>query len=129
MAIPEYIPSAADQYHQRSFGVVLLGLSWAQEQGSTGHLEAHELVEAIANMAEKRWGLMAPVVLDHLDMGSSKAIGKIVEEMINLSLVRRSPTDRLEDFDEGPDLAKRFAIESYPWCVSPEAVHTTKDSF
>lgn len=104
-------------YDQRRIGLVFLGLHWAKEKGHKGHLKAGELVTAIADGAEDRWGVMAPVVLEHLQAGTSQQIGAIVTELLETGLINADAQDKASDFDTGPDLTTRFAIERYPWKV------------
>jgi uncharacterized repeat protein (TIGR04138 family) len=63
------------------------------------HLTGQELCEAGRRLALLRFGMMAKVVLNTWGIHTTGDIGEIVYNMINVDLMRKSPADRREDFD------------------------------
>ena len=55
--------------------------------------------------------MMAKVVLNSWGIKSTSDIGEIVYNMINVDLMRKSPADRREDFDDVFDFQKAFRDE------------------
>jgi uncharacterized repeat protein (TIGR04138 family) len=72
------------------------------------HLTGQELCEASRRYALERYGLMAKVVLKTWGITSTSDIGEIVYNMIHVDLMRKSASDRREDFDDVYDFQKAF---------------------
>ncbi len=51
-------------------------------------------------MALERWGLMASEVLRRWGISETRDIGRMVFGLVESSLMKKQPTDRLEDFDD-----------------------------
>jgi uncharacterized repeat protein (TIGR04138 family) len=75
------------------------------------HLTGQQLCEAGRHLALEQYGLMAKCVLNNWGISSTSDIGEIVYNMIGADLMRKSPTDRREDFDDVFDFQKVFRDE------------------
>jgi uncharacterized repeat protein (TIGR04138 family) len=75
------------------------------------HLTGQELCEAGRRLALEQYGMMAKVVLNSWGIRSTSDIGELVYNMIRVDLMRKSPTDRREDFDDVFDFQKAFRDE------------------
>jgi uncharacterized repeat protein (TIGR04138 family) len=72
------------------------------------HLTGQELCEAGRRLALFNYGMMAKVVLNNWGIHSTSDIGEIVYNMIHVDLMRKSPADRREDFDDVYDFQQVF---------------------
>jgi uncharacterized repeat protein (TIGR04138 family) len=72
------------------------------------HLTGQELCEAARQYAVEQYGLLARVVLKNLGIQTTSDIGNIVYNLIRVKLMKKSPTDRREDFDNVFDFADAF---------------------
>ena len=72
------------------------------------HLTGQELCEAIREYAVDQYGLMAKVVLNSWGIRSTGDLGEIVYNLINIGMMKKSSTDRREDFDNVYDFEEAF---------------------
>lgn len=72
------------------------------------HLTGQELCEAGRRYALEQYGMMAKVVLNSWGIHSTSDIGEVVYNLINVDLMRKSPADRREDFNDVFDFRKAF---------------------
>lgn len=86
------------------------------------HLSGQELCEAIRQFAIHEYGLLARVVLNSWGLTKTGDFGEIVYNMIRAGLMRKSRTDRREDFDDQYDFEevfeRRFRIAPEPTTVA-----------
>jgi len=79
-----------------------------EEPPVEAHLTGQELCHAIRLYALDQYGYMAKWVLAHWGIHSTSDFGDIVYNLINISLMKKSPTDRREDFDNVYDFETAF---------------------
>jgi uncharacterized repeat protein (TIGR04138 family) len=79
-----------------------------EEEEAERHLTGQELCEAGRRLALEKFGLMAKVVLNSWGIRSTSDFGEIVYNMIRIDEMRKSPSDRREDFDNVFDFQKVF---------------------
>jgi uncharacterized repeat protein (TIGR04138 family) len=72
------------------------------------HLTGQELCEAIREYAVDQYGLMAKVVLNSWGLHATSDFGEIVYNLINIEMMKKSKTDRREDFDNVYDFDEAF---------------------
>ena len=85
--------------------------STAAESGSPrpdAHLTGQQLCEAIRLYAVDQFGLMARVVLGNWGVHATGDFGEIVYNLIDIGLMKKSATDRREDFDDVFDFEEAF---------------------
>ncbi|NLF72465.1 MAG: hypothetical protein GX575_25805 [Candidatus Anammoximicrobium sp.] len=96
-------------YAQRVLG---MGISRSSRRGErpTGesHLSGQELSEALRRFAIEQFGFMAKWVLNSWGIHSTSDFGELVYNMIAVNLMRKSETDRREDFDDVYDFDEAF---------------------
>ena len=103
------------RYHERGYMFVLAALEYAQSKLPTRrHLSGAELAWACRDFALEHFGLLAPTVLAHWDIRSTEDLGRIVFQLIDVGLLARQPTDKLEDFERVYDFAEVFRA-GYRW--------------
>lgn len=72
------------------------------------HLTGQELCEAIRRYAQEQYGLMARVVLNSWGITKTGDFGEIVYNMIRIEVMKKSPSDQREDFDDVYDFEQAF---------------------
>ena len=75
------------------------------------HLTGQQLCEASRLYAIDQFGLLAKVVLNSWGIQSTGDLGEIVYNMINAELMKKSASDRREDFDDVYDFSAAFEKE------------------
>ena len=76
------------------------------------HVSGRQLCEGIRDFAISQYGLLAPVVLGHWNVRRSGDFGRIVFEMVDAGLMRKTEEDRVEDFDDVFDFRQAFGPEA-----------------
>ncbi|MGH9261625.1 MAG: Minf_1886 family protein [Acidimicrobiales bacterium] len=103
------------RYHERAYLFVLAALEAAQRKLSARrHLSGAELAWACRDLALEQFGLLAHTVLTHWGVRTTQDLGAIVFLLIDVGLLARQPSDRLEDFEHVYDFAEVFRA-GYPW--------------
>lgn len=103
------------RYHERGFLFVLAALEYAQGRlAARRHLSGQELSWACRDFALEQFGLLAPTVLRHWGIAGTGDIGCIVYHLIDVGLLARQPSDRIEDFDRVFDFDEVFT-DGYRW--------------
>ena len=74
-------------------------LSDAQQQHRSRHLTGQQLCEAIRHYAINQFGYMARIVLKNWGIRDTSAFGDIVYNMIDVGIMKKSPLDRKQHFD------------------------------
>ena len=104
------------RYKLEAYQFVRDGLQYAQEELKLGekkptshqrgegpkveqHLTGQQLCEAIRQYAVSQYGLMAKTVLNSWGLRTTSDFGEVVYNLIRVGLMKKSKTDRREDFD------------------------------
>lgn len=102
-------------YHERAFLFVLAALEYAQGKLPVRrHLTGAELAWACRDFALEQFGLLAGEVLAFWGIHGTADFGRIVFLMIDVGLLARQPTDRVEDFDGVYELTEALRA-GYTW--------------
>jgi uncharacterized repeat protein (TIGR04138 family) len=72
------------------------------------HLTGQQLCEAIRQYALEQYGYMAKTVLNSWGVRSTSDFGEIVYNLISVELMKKSKSDRREDFDDVYDFEVAF---------------------
>lgn len=103
------------RYHERGYLFVLAALEFAQHRlPARRHLSGGELAWACRDFALEQFGLLAHTVLAHWGIDATDDLGRIVFMLIDVGLLARQPTDRIEDFDRVYDFEEVFRA-GYRW--------------
>jgi uncharacterized repeat protein (TIGR04138 family) len=103
------------QYDERGYLFVLAALEFAQTRLPTRrHLSGGELAWACRDFALEQFGLLAPTVLTHWGVSTTEDLGRIVFRLIEVGLLARQASDRIEDFERVYDFAEVFRV-GYKW--------------
>ena len=105
------------KYNERAYVFVLAALEFAQTRlPARRHLSGAELAWACRDVALEQFGMLANAVLTHWGVHTTQDFGEIVFMLIDVGLLARQPTDKLEDFAHVYDFADVFkAGTGYRW--------------
>ncbi|MHC5112823.1 MAG: Minf_1886 family protein [Planctomycetota bacterium] len=117
---PEWreILRAAGPYPIEAFDFVREGLNYTAEHvhgdpdalpESQRHVSGQQLCLGLRDFAIVRYGLLAPVVLEHWNVRRTEDFGRIVFAMIDAGLMTDTAEDSLEDFRAVFDFGEAFA--------------------
>ena len=95
-------------YAQRVLGMGGSRLSRRADKPTVSHLTGQELCEALRQFALDQFGYMAKWVLNSWGIYATSDFGELVYNMIAVNLMRKSKTDRREDFDGVYDFDEAF---------------------
>lgn len=111
----EKIGQRDGRYHERGLLFMLAALEYAQGKLPVRrHLSGTELAWACRDFALEQFGLLAPTVLAHWGIRGTEDFGRIVFLLIDVGLLARQPSDKIEDFDRVYDFAEAFTA-AYRW--------------
>ena len=111
----ERIGQQDGRYHERGYLFVLAALEYAQGKlPARRHLTGAELAWACRDFALDQFGLLAPTVLRYWGITSTEDFGHIVFSLIDVGLLARQPSDKVEDFDRVYDFGEVFRA-GYRW--------------
>ena len=79
-----------------------------KEPPPEAHLTGQQLCHAIRQYALDQYGYMAKWVLGSWGVHSTSDLGEIVYNLISISLMKKSASDRREDFDDVYDFDAAF---------------------
>lgn len=82
--------------------------SETDEGTAEAHLTGQQLCQAIRLYAQEQFGLMAHVVLRNWGVSRTGDFGEIVYNLIDIGLMKKSESDRREDFNDVYDFAEAF---------------------
>lgn len=89
------------------------------------HLTGQELCEAGRRYALQEYGLMAKTVLNNWGIQSTSDFGELVYNLIRVDMMRKSPKDRREDFDDVFCFDKAF-VDDFDFGASIKQRRPTK---
>lgn len=102
-------------YHERAYLFVLAALEFAQGRlPARRHLSGGELAWACRDFALEQFGLLAGEVLAFWGIRSTADFGRIVFLLIDVGLLARQPSDKVEDFEAVYEFADALRA-GYAW--------------
>lgn len=84
------------------------GESGGEDDEPERHVTGQELCEAIRRFALDQYGYMAKTVLNNWGIRRTGDFGEIVFNLITVGQMRKTPSDRREDFDDVYDFDEAF---------------------
>ena len=105
------------KYNERPYVFVLAALEYAQTKlPARRHLTGVELAWACRDFALEQFGMLAATVLTHWGIHTTEDFGQIVFILIEVGLLARQPSDRMEDFERVYEFGEVFkAGAGYRW--------------
>jgi uncharacterized repeat protein (TIGR04138 family) len=95
-------------YAQDELGMGRKVAAETEDPPPDAHLTGQQLCEAIRQYAIEQYGLMAKVVLNSWGISSTSSFGDIVYNLISIGMMKKSPADRREDFNDVYDFDTAF---------------------
>jgi uncharacterized repeat protein (TIGR04138 family) len=103
------------RYQERGYLFVLAALEFAQGRlPARRHLSGAELAWACRDFALEQFGLLAQPVLEYWGITRTEDLGRIVFLLIDVGLLARQESDRVEDFEQVYDFTEVFRA-GYRW--------------
>jgi len=93
---------------------------WEEEEEVERHLTGQILCQAIRQYAQQQYGLLAKVVLNSWGIYTTSDFGEIVYNLIGIGMMRKSKSDRREDFDDQYDFEDAF-VKNFDFQLSEES--------
>lgn len=107
------------RYDERAYAFVLAALEEVVAHlPRRRHVSGGELAEGCRILALRMWGPLAKTVLEHLSLRSTRDIGEIVFNLLDVGILSKDETDAREDFDDLYDFTRVFET-NYPWGGKP----------
>lgn len=83
-------------------------LAAGEEPPPGAHLTGQQLCEAVRQFALQQYGYLAKLVLNRWGIRSTSDIGELVYNLIAINVMKKSESDRREDFDDVYDFERVF---------------------
>jgi uncharacterized repeat protein (TIGR04138 family) len=101
------------QYPVDAFNFVREGLKYTvqklhQANQADQHITGRDLCMGLRELAIKRWGLLASLVLKHWNIHCTLDFGKIVFAMVDAGWMAKRDEDRVDDFIDVYDFRTAF---------------------
>ena len=104
------------RYKVEAYQFVREALNFAQQELGMGaapgesesHLTGQELCDGIRIFAIEQFGYMAKVVLQSWGINNTGDFGNLVYNLIEIDMMKKSPEDRREHFDDVYDFDEAF---------------------
>lgn len=104
------------RYKADAYQFVREALNFAQDELDLGgepgeeecHLSGQELCEGIRLFALHQYGYMAKLVLNSWGVHSTSDFGNLVYNLIEIEMMKKSPSDQREHFDDVYDFDEAF---------------------
>lgn len=112
---------AAGPYPIEAFAFVREGLNYTVQQvhddpeslpEEERHISGQQLCRGLRDLAICKYGLLAPIVLDHWRVRRTFDFGRIVFAMIEAGLLTRTDRDSIEDFQAVFDFEEAFSHDA-----------------
>ena len=76
------------------------------------HISGQELCIGLRDLAIDKYGLLAPIVLEHWNVRRTNDFGRIVFAMIDAGLMTRNNDDTMDDFRAVYDFDEAFSRDT-----------------
>lgn len=105
-----YPPDAYD-FLQRGLERATIQTHGRRRRKRPQHVSGPQLCEALRRLALEQWGPLAPAVLNHWRIHTTRDFGEMVFFLVGLGFMGKQDSDHLEDFDEVYDFETAFRYE------------------
>lgn len=112
----------------QAYAFILNGLDYYRTKtGERRHFTGQELSKGLVEFAFVQFGPFAREVLRAWGIEKTDDFGYIVYNLIDINLIRKQPSDRLEDFFDIVDFDSYFGSQD-PFCIDKEYIKSIKGS-
>lgn len=99
------------RYHSDAYDFVMQALWFTQKKiKRNGHISGKELLVGIKEFVLDQYGPMAKTVIEYWGIRTTEDFGKIVFNMIEAGLMRKTEEDKLDDFKGVYSFDKAFNV-------------------
>jgi uncharacterized repeat protein (TIGR04138 family) len=121
----EIVSSGLDtRYRLEAYGFVLMGMEFFfAKMGERRHVTGQELSGGLAEYASRQYGLFARHVLGRWGIFATDDFGYIVYNLIDIGVMSKQPSDRVEDFFHVFDLGECLDKKDC-FTIDPEYIHS-----
>jgi len=115
------------RYHAEAYLFMRAALDFASKmlkkpvKGPQKHVSAAELLEGIRQYALREYGPLTMTVLDYWGIHNCADFGRIVFNLVNKNILRKTESDSIHDFDGGYDFEIAFRK---PYCPAGKCKET-----
>lgn len=103
------------RYNDRAYAFVLASLEEVvQGLPRRRHVSGGELVTGCRDLALRLYGPLAKTVLEHWSVHTTRDIGEIVFNLLEVGVLSKDEADSRNDFDDLFDFTEVFET-NYPW--------------
>jgi uncharacterized repeat protein (TIGR04138 family) len=103
------------RYNDRAYAFVLAALEEVvQRLPRRRHVSGGELVTGCRDLALRLYGPLAKTVLEYWDVRTTRDIGELVFNLLEVGVLSKDEADSRDDFDDLFDFTKVFET-NYPW--------------
>ena len=107
------------RYEERAYAFVLAALEEVVARlPRRRHVSGEELAHGCRELALRLWGPLAQTVLQQWSIRTTRDIGEIVFNLLDVGILSKDETDSREDFDDLFDFKVVFET-NYPWGGKP----------
>jgi uncharacterized repeat protein (TIGR04138 family) len=107
------------RYDERAYAFVLAALEQVVERlPQRRHVTGRELADGCRELGLRLYGPLARTVLLHWNVRSTRDIGEIVFNLLEVGVLSKDESDSRDDFDDVFDFADVFE-RNYPWGGRP----------
>ncbi len=111
----EEVAERRGRFRPDAYFFVLRALEYSRRRlQRSGHVNGRELAEGARDLALEEFGPMAFDVFRHWGLTGTIDLGRIVYDLIEADLLRKTDEDSLEDFADVYDLREAFE-QGYRW--------------
>lgn len=109
------------RFDERAYAFVLAALEEVVSRlPRRRHVSGGELAEGCRGLALRLWGPLAKTVLWEWNIRSTRDIGDLVFNLLDIGVLSKDETDSREDFNDLFDFTQVFET-NYPWGGRPTA--------
>ena len=111
----EELADRQGRFRPEAYFFMLRALEYARRRlQRPGHVSGRELAEGARDLALEEFGPMALDVFKHWGLSGTIDLGRIVYDLIEADLLRKTEEDALDDFAEVYDFREAFE-QGYRW--------------
>lgn len=111
----EELAERLGRFRPEAYFFILRALEFTRQRLQLpGHVSGRELAEGARDLALEEFGPMALDVLNHWGLTATIDLGRMVYDLIEADLLRKTDEDSLDDFAEVYDFREAFE-QGYRW--------------
>jgi len=107
-------PPEAYEFLHRGLEYTTRMVYGGQEVAGPRHVSGQQLCEGLRRLALELWGPLAPLILRRWNINRTRDFGEMVYLLIDLGLMGKQDSDRIEDFDDVYDFDQAFGSYEIP---------------